>query len=579
MRMAEVAGTFEALERTTSRTEITRILGQLFRQATGDEAGKLVYLLEGRLGPLFEPVEFGVDERLILRALAEATGLAPGQVEEVYRRTGDVGSAGEELLRGESQGLSLADVYDALRAIAEATGPGAQERKVRLLRGLLVRLGGNEARYVLRVVQGRLRLGVGEATVMDALSWAIVGHLELRATIERAFNVCSDLGFVATVLLTEGPEALLAIQPRPGRPVRVELAERLPSPQAVVLKLGTVQAEPKYDGLRVELHKDGERIWLFTRRLEPMTETLPELASAARRQIQARQAILDGEAVAYNPETGEFRPFQTTVRRKRKHAVEEMEVRFPLRLFVFDLLYLDGEDCTPYPLDQRRQKLEEALRWTPDDPIQPTPRVVTGDAAAVESFFEEMLQRGLEGLVVKRLDAPYQAGQRSFNWVKLKRGYRAELRDTVDVVVVGYLLGRGRRARLGIGSLLGAVYDPRTDRYRTVSKVGSGLTDEEWQELRARLDETRVPEKPRQVDSVIQPDVWVEPRYVVEVQADEITRSPLHTCGKVDGHPGYALRFPRVVRLRFDRRPQDATTEEEILGMYRAQPVARSSAA
>jgi len=579
MRMAEVAGTFEALERTTSRTEITRILGQLFRQATGDEAGKLVYLLEGRLGPLFEPVEFGVDERLILRALAEATGLAPGQVEEVYRRTGDVGSAGEELLRGESQGLSLADVYDALRAIAEATGPGAQERKVRLLRGLLVRLGGNEARYVLRVVQGRLRLGVGEATVMDALSWAIVGHLELRATIERAFNVCSDLGFVATVLLTEGPEALLAIQPRPGRPVRVELAERLPSPQAVVLKLGTVQAEPKYDGLRVELHKDGERIWLFTRRLEPMTETLPELASAARRQIQARQAILDGEAVAYNPETGEFRPFQTTVRRKRKHAVEEMEVRFPLRLFVFDLLYLDGEDCTPYPLDQRRQKLEEALRWTPDDPIQPTPRVVTGDAAAVESFFEEMLQRGLEGLVVKRLDAPYQAGQRSFNWVKLKRGYRAELRDTVDVVVVGYLLGRGRRARLGIGSLLGAVYDPRTDRYRTVSKVGSGLTDEEWQALRARLDETRVPEKPRQVDSVIQPDVWVEPRYVVEVQADEITRSPLHTCGKVDGHPGYALRFPRVVRLRFDRRPQDATTEEEILGMYRAQPVARSSAA
>ena len=576
--MAEVAGTFEALERTTSRTEVTRILGQLFRQATGDEAGKLVYLLEGRLGPPFEPVEFGVDEKLILRALAEATGLAPAQVVEVYRRTGDVGSAGEELLRGESQGLSLADVYDALRAIAEATGPGAQERKVRLLRGLLVRLGGNEARYVLRVVQGRLRLGVGEATVMDALSWAVVGHPELRATVERALNVCSDLGFVARVLLTEGPEALLAIQPRPGRPVRVELAERLPSPQAIVLKLGTVQAEPKYDGLRLELHKDGEKIWLFTRRLEPVTGTLPELASAARRQIQARQAILDGEAVAYNPETCEFHPFQTTVRRKRKLAVEEMEVRFPLRLFVFDLLYLDGEDCIPYPLDERRQKLEAALRWTPDDPIQPTPRVVTGDVATLESYFEEMVQRGLEGLVVKRLDASYQAGQRSFNWVKLKRGYRAELRDTVDVVVVGYLTGRGRRASLGIGSLLGAVYDPRTDRYRTVSKVGSGLTDEEWQGLRARLDEIRVPEKPRQVDSVTQPDVWVEPRYVVEVQADEITRSPLHTCGKVDGHPGYALRFPRVVRLRFDRRPQDATTEEEILEMYRAQPVIRGAA-
>lgn len=574
--MPEVAAAFEGLEQTTKRGEMTRVLGGLLGRASADEARKLAYLLEGRLGPAFQPIEFGMDERLILRALAEATDTPAAEVEDVYRRVGDVGLTGEELLRGETSGLSLDRVYDTLRDIALASGAGAQERKVSLLRYLLGRLGPLESRYVLRIVQGRLRLGVGEATIMDALSWAVTGDTRLRPAVEQAFNFCSDLGLVAEKLLAEGPDALARIRSQPGRPVRVALAERLPSPQAIVAKLGLVQAEPKYDGLRLELHKDGDAIWFFTRRLEAVTGMFPELVGAARRQVQARQAILDGEAVVYNPETGEYRPFQVTVRRKRKYEIEEMEARYPLRLFVFDILFADGQDSTSLPLSQRRQKLEEVLSWSADDPIQPTERIVTADPAELDGFFQEMVERGLEGIVVKKLDAPYQAGQRSFNWVKLKRGYRAELRDTVDVVIVGYLVGRGKRARFGIGSLLGAVYDPENDRYRTVSKIGSGLTDEEWQEMRRKLDEIRTPSRPPRVESIIEPDVWVEPTYAVEVRADEITRSPRHTCGKEYGQPGYALRFPRVLRPRPDLGPEDVTTEREILDMYRQQSCARS---
>ena len=568
MLMREVSEAFAALEATTKRLEMTRILGDLFGQASADEVDKIIYLLHGRVGPPFEAVEFGVDERLLLRALAAACDRPIGEVEREYRHTGDVGAAGEILLSQQGRDLSVSDVFERLRAIAEATGPGSQERKVSLTRDLLRQLSSLSVRYVIRIIQGKLRLGVGEATEMDALSWSVAGDASLRPSLERAFNLCSDLGLVARVLKAEGPTALERFEPQPGHPIRAELAERLSTPAETIAKLGCVQAEPKYDGVRLQLHKAGVQVWFFTRRLENVTPMFPELARAALRQIRADEVIIDGEAVVYNPETGEFVPFQTTVRRKRKYGIEEMEARYPLRFFAFDLLFADGRDLTTAPLAERRQELEAVIGREPDDPIQVTEYLVTCDPVEAERFFQEMVGRGLEGILAKRPEAPYQAGQRNFTWVKLKRAYRSELRDTVDVVMVGYLLGKGKRARFGIGSLLGAVYDPEQGRFRTVSKIGSGLTDEEWVELRRLLDESRTERKPSAVESIIEPDVWVEPRYVIEVQADEITRSPMHTAGKVDGQPGYALRFPRMVRFRFDKAPEDATTELEIIQMY-----------
>ncbi|TAK37175.1 MAG: ATP-dependent DNA ligase [Chloroflexota bacterium] len=571
MLMRQVAEAFQSLELTSKRSEMTRFLADLFEQASAEDVDILVYLLRGRLGPPFEAPEFGVAERLILVTLSDAVAMPPCQVEALYKKKGDLGLVAEELLPQERSNLTLRDVYDTLRQVATATGAGAQERKIRLVSDLIKRSGGLEAKYILRMLQGRLRLGVGDATIIDGLSEAAGGDYGLRLQIERAYNLCSDLGFVARTLFTNGPTAVEQIGPRVEKPIMVALAERLPSPQQVINKLGRVEAEPKYDGLRLQLHKDHDRVRFFTRRLEDVTGMFPELASAALRQIRAERAVLDGEAVVYNPETGEYLPFQVTVRRKRKYGIAEMETRYPLRYFAFDLLSVDDRDLTRESLLTRREELVKVLRWRADDPIEVTENIITDDAAELERFFQDQIQRGLEGVVVKRPDSPYQAGQRSFNWVKLKRAYRGELRDTVDVVIVGYLVGKGKRAKFGIGSLLAAVYLPQQDKFRTVTKIGSGLTEVGWMEMKSRLDELRSERKPARVDSLIEPDVWVEPAVVVEVLADEITRSPMHTTGKVGSEQGYALRFPRVVSIRMDKGPEDATSEQEILEMYQMQ--------
>ena len=577
MQLTELAKAFAKIEATTKHHLQAALLAELFRRGPED-ARILPYLLEGRLGPPYAAPDIGVDERRLALAIGDATDTPVEEVWRLYKQRGDLGLVAEGLLPPEGRPVSVQQAFQQLLRVAET---GGYEEKVALISDLLRQLGGREARYLVRMAQGRLRLGVGDATIMDALSVASVGNRSLRPRIERAYSFCSDLGLVAETLLSGGPDALDRIRPTPGRPVLSALAERLPSPEAIVRKLGRAIAEPKYDGLRLQAHKDGDRVWLFTRRLENVTGALPDVAQATRRQVVTRQAILDGEAVGCDPRTGKFLSFQETVRRRRKHGVEEMEVLYPLRYYVFDLLFMNGEDLTLLPLKERAARLREVVREQPEGPIFITPQLETDDPAELERFFEEMERRGLEGALVKRPDAPYHAGARRFNWVKLKRGYQEGLAgETFDVVVVGYYRGRGKRAKLGIGSLLTAVYDPENDRFRTVSRVGSGLTEEEWVRFREMLDAARVPERPRQVDSELVPDVWVEPMHVIEVIAGAITRSPRHTCGKAGRRDrGYSLRFPRMSRFRFDRRAEDATTEAEVIELYRlrTQPQAKAA--
>ncbi len=568
MQISELAEGFARIEATAKHHRMAEILADLFRRAPED-AHILPHLLQGRLGPPYAALDLGMDERRLAEAIGQATHLSAEEVRKRYKQRGDLGLVAEDLLPPKGQPVSVQEAFRHLEHIAETTGKGAYEEKVRLFADLLRRIGGLEARYLVRIGQGRLRLGVGDATIMDALSIACVGDTSLRPRLERAYSFCSDLGLVAETLLSAGPEAVDGIRPAPGRPVLFALAERLPSPGAILSKLGRVIAEPKYDGLRLQAQKDGDRVWLFTRRLEDVTHAFPEVARAARRQLGARQAILDGEAVGHDPKSGKFLPFQQTVTRRRKHQVEVWESLYPLRYYVFDLLYLEGKDLTSMPLRDRLRRLEQIVRQQPEGPIFLTPRIETEDPAELERFYGEMLRQGLEGAMVKRPDSPYHAGARRHNWVKLKPGYEVGRADTYDLVILGYYRGRGKRARFGIGSLLAAVYDPEHDRFRTVARIGSGLTDEEWVHTREMLDAIAVEEKPKRVDSEMEPDVWVEPRYVVEIIAGEITRSPRHTCGKVGKEPGYALRFPRVSRFRFDRRAEDATTEREILEMYR----------
>ena len=426
-------------------------------------------------------------------------------------------------------------------------------------------------RYLLRIPLGRLRLGVGDPTVMDALSFARTGSKDHRPAIERAYSICSDLATVAQDYWRAGVDGLQDIHIVVGTPVIPAASERVKTMDDLVLRLGRCAVEPKFDGIRCQVHFDGENVTMYSRHLENFSGMFPDVVAAVREQAAGHTFIADSEALAYDVETGAFLPFQMTTQRRRKHNVDEMAEKLPLRLVLFDLLYLDGTDLTRQAYTERREKM---LGFLKDGPVlQVTENIETDSVAAIEAFFADKIEHGLEGVMAKKLDSVYQAGRRSFDWIKMKRSYQGELSDTVDCVVLGYWFGKGARSQFGIGALLLGVYDNERDQFVTISRLGTGYSEEEWVKIRELLDEEKAEQVPARVEAEIAPDVWSNPTHVVEIQADEITRSPTHTCGKQNGDDmGYALRFPRVVGfVREDRGPEDATSVQEVIRLYTVQ--------
>lgn len=574
MHFSELAKAFQLLEETSSRTALTQILADLFRQTPPGEIGATTYLLQGRLAPAFVPLEMGMGVQSVASAVAEAYATAREAVLARFDQVGDLGTAAGQLateLGSAARGTpSVQEVFDRLVEIARLTGSGSIQQKINQLAGLLTELDPLSATYLCRIPLGTLRLGVGDLTVLDAFSVAQVGDKSLRPRLERAYNETSDLGLIGTTVWTGGIEAVDRLSIRVGNPVRAMLAERLPSAEAILEKLGRCAVESKYDGFRCQIHKSGDEIRIYSRNLEELSPAFPELLTATREQIGAETAIFEGEALAYNPLSEEYLPFQQTMRRRRKHQVDATAAELPLRLFAFDVLYVNGENVTSRGYTDRRALLGRL--------VQPGETIVSSESHLVETpdalmaLFDDAIQNGLEGIMAKKPDSPYQAGARSYNWVKLKRAQAGHLRDTVDCVIVGYLYGRGRRAALGAGALLVAVYDPNRDIFSSITKIGTGLKDADWRAVLERCAPYTVEHKPARVESRLAPSVWVEPAVVIEVLADEITRSPLYTAGAVDGQPGYALRFPRLVSFReADKRPEDATTVEEIVELYNQQ--------
>ena len=569
MTFGELAEYFRRLEQTPGRNAMIEILAELYGRVSAAEAGQVTFLLQGRLAPGFVDLEFGLAERTLVGALASAFGRERDEVAAVFREVGDLGLAAERLSAGEGAGLTVAEVFERLHEVATAGGEGSQERRLQGMAELMRALDPLSNRYLPRIPLGRLRLGVGDPTVMDALSFARVGDKSDRPVIERAYNLICDLGLVAQEYMAGGAERLAAFRVRVGSPVRMAQAERLSSGEEIVQKIGPAAVEPKLDGFRVQIHRDGDQVAIYSRNLENMTHMFPDVAEAARTQLAAEQAIVEGEAMGVDTDTGEFLPFQETVRRKRKHGIEEAMQEVPLVVQAFDVLY-DGEDVTDLPYRERRRRLQSLIR--PGPGIRVSEMMETEDPAEIDRYFAAQVEAGLEGVLAKRPDSPYQAGKRNFNWIKLKRSYSASLTDTIDCVLVGYWRGRGKRALWGIGALLSAVWDAEAELFKTIARIGTGYSDEEWVRMRELLDQIAVPERPRSVDSHIEPDVWAEPKYVVEVLADEITRSPTHTAGRSETELGLALRFPRVIGfLREDRGPTDATTVTEVRDMFHRQ--------
>ena len=418
-------------------------------------------------------------------------------------------------------------------------------------------------------------LGLLAGAGLIALSFAVAGDKSLKPDIERAFNLSSDLGMVAEVLLSEGIGRIRAFKPIAGNPIRPALAERLESAEAIIEKLGECAVEGKYDGFRIQVHKDrAGKVRVYSRKQEPMTDMFPELVKAVATDVDAKEFILEGEAVGIDPKSGKILPFQVTLQRKRKHGIDELSRRIPLRLFCFEILFLDGRDMTYAPYRERHAMLEKTV--SKSDRITVAEYKICKDAKTLQRYFEDALSRGLEGIIAKDLNAPYIAGARKFAWIKLKKSYQGALSDTVDVVIIGFYYGKGKRTKLGFGGLLTAVYDDEDDRFKSIARVGSGFSEEQMEQFSKMLGKIVVKEKPREVDALMEPDEWVAPKYVVEVNADEITKSPVHSAGRgigADGEEvGLALRFPRMTAAGIrDKSPHDATTVNEIIELYEMQ--------
>jgi DNA ligase 1 len=586
VRYQIVAEAYRDLERSSARLELIDRLAELVRQTPDDLLPTVALLCQGQIAPDFAGVELGMADRLAARAVATAAEVPAEQVLASARETGDLGLTAEQLL-GALAGsrpatLEVGEVFEVLHQVAEAQGEGSQGRKLAGLVGLLQQATPLEARYLVRTVTGTLRLGIGTATILDALAEVHAGGRKARPVLERAYNICSDLGLVAATLLEGGLAAVEAMQVRAGNPVRPMLAQRMSSTAEILAKLGgSCAAEYKYDGIRVQAHRTADgQLELYTRRLDRVSTQFPEMVEILQAGLQPREAILEGEVVAFDPASGELRPFQDVMFRRRKYGITEATKDVPVSMFCFELLYADGTDLTRLPYLERRAALAEAI--TPAARLRLATAEQVSDEPRLERVFEQAVAEGCEGLICKSLDptAHYQAGARGWQWIKLKRDYRTELSDTLDLVVVGGLAGRGRRAGM-YGALLLAVYDAAGDRFQTICKCGTGFSDAELAALPARLAPLARAERPARVDSRWAADVWFEPTLVVEVLAAELTLSPHHTAGwgilKEDA--GLAMRFPRFTgRWRDDKSPTDATTVEEAVTMYRTARRAPTSA-
>lgn len=581
---------YDRLEATTKRLEMTDILVELLKEAD-DDVQEVVYLTRGQLAADFVGLELGIADKLIIRALSQVTGASSDDITKLYHAKGDLGDAAMELLSSKKGGRArqsklfgeaedapeakgVRDVFARLVDLANASGAGSQEKRLTGLQALLQSASPRGARYIVRTAMGKLRLGVADLTFLDALAIAYAAKAD-RPGIERAYNVSSDIGLVARVLREHGLAGVEKLRLTVGVPVRAMLAERLPSLEEILEKLGgDALVELKYDGLRLQAHiSAGGDVKFFSRRLENITQQFPDVADALRASFRGQEAIVEGECVAIDPQTGDIRPFQDVAPRRGRKDVAKIIEDVPVTLFLFDVLLLDGEDVMDKPLPQRRAALERSFAVSQG--VEFSRAQVVTSLEPMQAFFDESVAMGAEGIMVKSVkdDSGYQPGSRGYHWIKYKREYQAELTDSCDLVVVGALAGRGRRAGL-YGALLMAAYNPDEDIFETVCKLGTGFDDAALLAAKQALEPTvHVGGAHPRVRAKMAADVWFDPSKVAEVVGAELTLSPIHTAawGALKPDAGLALRFPRFKQWRDDKKPEEATSLDELVSMFKQQ--------
>ena len=578
MKFSIISDALQKMEETSKRLELTDILVKLIQEIPEDVISKAIYLIQGKLRPNFEGVELGIAEKLVMRAMSKSSGIPLKNIEQDYNKGGDLGQTAENILREKiqttftSETITLEKVYETLFKIAKLEGKGSQEMKMRYVSSMLNDATPQEAKFILKILLGTLRLGIAENTVMDALAIAFTGKKENREVIENAYNVSSDLGKVAEVLSVDGIEQIKRFQIKLFSPIRPMLADRIKSEEDTVKKFQEeFAAEFKLDGERAQIHKQKDRIMIFSRSLENITSYYPDIVEKISERIVAENVILEAEVVAMNSNSGDFLPFQELMHRRRKYEIEDAVTKYPITVNFFDVLFSDGKDCMNMKYLERRKLLEKIIKQ--DNFARLIPMSIIESEEQILEVLENSINSGCEGLMLKHLDSTYRAGIRGSNWLKLKREYQNELGDSLDLVVVGAFFGKGRRTGK-YGTLLLATYNDEEDTFPSICKVGTGFTDESLDQLYQILSPKVTLKKNPRIVSEMEADVWFEPELVIEIVASEITQSPIHKTAldKIKENAGLALRFPKFTgKIRTEKNSEDASTDEEVIALFKVQ--------
>ena len=567
------------MEQTTSRLELTNYLVTLFKNTPSDLVDKIIYLIQGKIRPDYEGIEMGIAEKMIIRIISQISNISNDEVYRNYREKGDLGSVAEVIMKNKIQTtlfnekVTIERIYLVFDKISKTTGKGSQETKIKSFASLFNDSSPEECKYIIRFALGTLRLGIADSTIMDALALAYTSDKKNRKILENAYNVSSDMGRVSKILAKQGLEAVSAIKIELFIPIRPMLAERVQTSKEALEKVsGKAAVEFKLDGERVQIHRRDKKVQIFSRSLENITHYYPDVAEASR-TITLRNFIIEAEVVAINKYTEEFLPFQELMHRRRKYDIDKNVENYPVSVNVFDILYASGRDKTNLPYIERRALLKDTITNSVDRRLTLIQQRIVSSVDQLEKFMAKSIEYGCEGLMVKQTNSPYRAGARGFAWIKIKREYRSELVDTLDLVIIGGSYGRGRRVGR-YGALLLAVYDKNENVFKSVCKVGSGFTDEVLEELFTDLGKYMIPKKHPRVYSKLEMNTWFIPTIVIEIIASEITLSPEYDAGMDSIRKGFglSLRFPKFTKkIRRDKNPQDITDESELIEMYRKQ--------
>jgi len=564
MDYSVLAETYEKLEKVSSKLQKTEILADLFKKTSTDELPKVVLMIMGRVFPTNSEYELGIANQMMLKAIAKASGFKATEVEQKFKKTGDLGLTAEEYAKGKRQStllkkkLSVDYVFKSLRELPFATGHGSQEKKLNIIAELLLSAKPKEARYIVRTAIENLRVGAAEGIIRDAIVSAFLlrsdtnkeSKKEITETVDYAWNIISDFGEIAKIAKEKGIDGLKKPKFEIGKPIQVMLAEKAGSMEEVFKEFKALFVETKYDGMRAQIHKKGTEIWIYTRRLENVTKQFPDLVEFCKKGLTTRECIVEGEVLGISDKTKLPLPFQVLSQRiHRKHGIEQMMKEIPIQINLFDVICVDGKLLVDRPFSERRKILEKIIRTIPGK-LQAAEQLFTDDIKKAEKFYKSALDAKQEGAMLKVPDSSYVFGRHVGGWYKIK-----PIMETLDLVIVGATWGEGKRSKW-LSSYVLACRDPENGKFLECGMMSTGLTEEEYENMTKVLKPLILSEKGKNVE--------IKPRVVVETGYQEIQKSPNYTSG-------FALRFPRLVRIRQDRGVDDADSIDRVVELFKSQ--------